>query len=720
MEQALNVKLIRKTLLLVPAAFSLVVILLLSTGKPFSTAARIIYPVENRTFVYAGAGTLEGTIYDSNTGLGIPNAFIDVDSGTDKYHIWSSMDGSYSLEVLEGSYAVLFNAFGYITQTVNPVTVANGSVVQLNIHLDAGQPVLSENEVKIHLPPDDSGEFTLTISNTGTGDVYYRISDIPPDGIYPTTGEEISMDLKVDPQVYVDLQASPHSFMRFIVYFTEQADLSRAFRIQDRQTRGRFVFSTLQSTAHRSQAQIREDLDREKIPYQSRYIVNALIVNGNLQLVNKIASHTEVAYIGPDSMVEAPRPVDMTSIDVFPQDIAWNILKVNAPAVWGKFGVTGEGIVVSNIDTGVLYTHPALMNQYRGNQGGSFNHSYNWWDPYGDQPLEPGDFHSHGTHTMGTMVGGVDDEGIGMAPDGEWIACKGFTHGGVGYSAELLECAEFILAPWDLSGENPNPDLRPDIVNNSWGGGQANWWYSQAIYAWRAAGIFPVFANGNNEPGCETAFTPGDSPNVMSVGATNSSDTIAEFSNRGPARISGVTKPDVSAPGVNVYSALNNGHYGWMSGTSMAAPHVAGQAALIWSAIPELRGSVQLTYWIIEQSTKQIEDSQCGNPAPPNNVYGWGRIDAHSAVDFALSAPWQTSWLTVEPNSGTIKPQESTQVTLNFNINGLTADNCYTTGLIVEFSDPYIIETTLQVEVCVGIQTPSRIYLPLINRSMTP
>jgi subtilisin family serine protease len=399
--------------------------------------------------------------------------------------------------------------------------------------------------------------------------------------------------------------------------------------------------------------------------------------------------------------------------------VVWNIEKVRADEVWTDFGATGTGVIVSNIDTGVLYTHTALVDQYRGTAGGgTYDHNYNWWDPYGYGPTEPYDFHSHGSHTMGTMLG--DDGGtnqIGMAPDATWMACQGFDENtGFGYNAELLECAEFILAPWDLSGANPMPAMRPHVVNNSWGGGQAQWWYNQAAYAWRAAGIFGVFSAGNSGPSCETTGDPGDMANMMAVGATDSDDVIAGFSSRGPANITGILKPNVSAPGVNVISAYNNGAIGSMNGTSMASPHVAGEAALLWSAEPALIGDVDMTYWIIEQSTKPLTTTQvCGDDMPgdvPNNVYGWGRIDAYEAVSLTLSANWDIPWLSLNPEGGEVMPSGSTVVELNFDTSGLVLDTCYSGTLKFDFNDPYVTEAMVPVEVCI-VEPTYPIYLPI-------
>ena len=258
--------------------------------------------------------------------------------------------------------------------------------------------------------------------------------------------------------------------------------------------------------------------------------------------------------------------------------------------------------------------------------------------------------------------------------------------------------------------------MRPDAVNNSWGGGQAQWWYNQAIYAWRAAGIWPSFSNGNNGPSCGTAGDPGEMDNAISAGATtNTEDTIASFSSRGPASVTGIIKPDVSAPGAGVRSSVPTNGYASYSGTSMASPHVAATAGLIWSAVPELRGNVQVTEWIIEQTTEVITDTQCGAEGPPNNVYGWGRINAYNAVDYALAHTWDVPWLTVDPVSGIVDPYATSPIVLTFDATGLTAGQCYVALLKVEYNDPYVTEEYIPVEMCVVESL--RIYLPVIYKS---
>ena len=240
-------------------------------------------------------------------------------------------------------------------------------------------------------------------------------------------------------------------------------------------------------------------------------------------------------------------------------------------------------------------------------------------------------------------------------PTATWFACQGFDQNtGYGYNAELLECAEFILAPWDLTGANPDPDLRADVVNNSWGGGQAQWWYNQAIYAWRAAGIFPAFSAGNEGPGLRHRGRSGRHGQHHGRRAPPTATThIASFSSRGPATITGLTKPNVSAPGVNIHLRLPRRHL-WPDGRHLdgrAPRRRRGGPPLVGRARPARRRAAHLLDHRAERPGHPGPAS-CGGDGPatsPNNVYGWGRIDAYEAVSLALSSDWDIPWLDVNP-----------------------------------------------------------------------
>ncbi len=423
---------------------------------------------------------------------------------------------------------------------------------------------------------------------------------------------------------------------KYLVILTTQADLSAAAAISDWSARGQAVYDVLRETAGSSQADLWAFLRAEReigntTAFHSFFIVNAIQVTSNVATLDTLAARSDVDRIEASRTFQIPEPT-VSDIDV----VEWGVARVRADDVWADFGLLGQGVVVANIDTGVDYDHPALVNQYRGNLGGGvFDHDFNWWDPSmicGVPSLVPCDNNNHGTHTMGTMVG--DDGGanqIGVAPGATWIAAKGCESSSCSNFA-LLSSAEWILAPCP-AGVAPghpscDPDMRPHVVNNSWGGSGGDVWYMASVNAWRAAGIFPAFSAGNAGPGPGTIGSPGDYAQSFASGATNINDIIASFSSRGPSTLTNEIKPDVSAPGVSVRSSINGGGYANFDGTSMASPHSAGCVALLLSADPSL--SINAAEDLLRDNAVDL------GPIGPDFDYGYGRIDCYEAVVDAL------------------------------------------------------------------------------------
>lgn len=439
----------------------------------------------------------------------------------------------------------------------------------------------------------------------------------------------------------------------FYISFTEQADLSHAFGMTDWDARGAWVADELRATAEESQREVRDALDDAEVDYESFWIANTIHVQDAPQeLAERIIRLDSVGHLHEvhDFPVPSLREDEVTTQQLDP--VEWGIQAIGADRVWSEIGVRGEDIVVAGIDTGVQFDHPALVDRYRGrNADGSFDHDYNWFDPAGicGTPNIPCDTHGHGTHTMGTAVGGQDDQGtgIGVAPGARWIAAKGCEAAdGIACSMDsLLRSGEWTLEPTDRIGNNPRADLRPHIVNNSWGadtGPIADPFYDEIVRAWNASGIFAVFSNGNDgENGCRTSGSPADSPDAYAVGAYDQENNIADFSSRGPAA-DGQVRPNIAAPGVGVRSALPRDRYAHGNGTSMAAPHVAGTVALLWSAAPALIGDVNSTRELLNQTAIDTEDLSCGGTAENNNVFGEGRLDARAAVAAAPTGPTGT------------------------------------------------------------------------------
>ena len=445
------------------------------------------------------------------------------------------------------------------------------------------------------------------------------------------------------------------------IQFKNTADLSPAYTM-NWSDRGWFVYETLLKQAELSQAPVKSYLNGSKVDYKSYWINNSILVTSSSKSVlNDILKFDGVESIQARKTYILYEPDTSAAVlDNGINAIEPNLTHVNADDVWAM-GIDGAGLVVANIDTGVRYTHQALVGQYRGNNGdGTFDHNYNWFNPDDLGDNVPRDGHGHGTHTMGTMVG--DDGGanqIGIAPGAEWMACAGCPDGGCTDSA-LLGCGQFIAAPTDLNGANADPDMRPNAVNNSWGdcGTTYDAWYAGPINAWLAAGVYPIFSNGNSSncgysspPGLNTVGNPARSGNVTGVGSSGEQNgQYATHSNWGPTdnldTVNPVMpfdelKPQVLAPGVSIRSSVpgSDTSYedGW-TGTSMSAPHVTGLVALIWQAAPCLVGDYAATETIIESTAVDMvyDDGSPDTPTNfPNYATGWGEIDALAAVNMA-------------------------------------------------------------------------------------
>jgi hypothetical protein len=215
-----------------------------------------------------------------------------------------------------------------------------------------------------------------------------------------------------------------------------------------------------------------------------------------------------------------------------------------------------------------------------------------------------------------------------MAPNAQWIACLGCPFGSCP-DFDLNSCADWMLQP------GGNPDNRPHVVNNSWGGWGCDNWYLAKVNAWRAAGIFPAFSAGNSGSSCNSLGSPGDYQESFASAAHDSSRNIAYFSSRGPSCYGHdpYTKPNISAPGVDVISARPGDTWDTIDGTSMASPHSAGAVALLWSCNPSLVGQMDQTFEILQDNTDVAPAGNCS--APPdgegNYTYGYGYLNVHNA-----------------------------------------------------------------------------------------
>ncbi len=300
---------------------------------------------------------------------------------------------------------------------------------------------------------------------------------------------------------------------------------------------------------------------------------------------------------------------------------------INAPALWAK-GYTGRGRSVYSIDTGVDATHPAISKNFRGN---SAPMAQSWFSPNTTQPT---DCDGHGTHTVGTMVGldPLKNDTIGVAFNAQWIGANGLCGGG----PSLTSALQWAMNP---DGDTSTVADIPDAINNSWNTGtggtaECTGQYKPILEALEAAGVATVFSAGNSGPGTSTITAPKNISvtlvNTFTVGNLNAANLqINSSSSRGPSKCGGtgsiLIKPEVSAPGTNVRSARPGGLYQSLSGTSMAAPHVAGAIALLKEAFPMASGTeVKMALY--------VSATDLGAPGE-DNVFGMGIINLLSAFD---------------------------------------------------------------------------------------
>ncbi len=363
--------------------------------------------------------------------------------------------------------------------------------------------------------------------------------------------------------------------------------------------------------------------------------------------MEELASRSDVARIDANPLIKNSVPgAEGKDMAFQPQGIEWNVSRVKAPDVWA-LGYTGTGSVVAGADTGVQWDHPALINHYRGWDGQKADHNYNWHDAVQQSP-SPIDPHGHGTFTVSEMVGD-DGQGnqIGVAPGAKWIACRNMDSGGNGKPAWYSECFQFLIAPYPIGGDpsQGDPTKAPGSINNSWTCPPTEGCSTETLHsivdAVRAAGIVPVMAASNYGPNCSSIKEPpAIYGSAFDVAAIDSGNNIASFSSRGPVTVDGSnrTKPDVSAPGVNIRGAVpGNGYSSGWSGTSMAAPHVAAGVALLWQANPALKGNVDQTESNLDHSATHLISAQavgyCRGPLIfQDNTFGWGLINLLKAV----------------------------------------------------------------------------------------
>ncbi len=422
-----------------------------------------------------------------------------------------------------------------------------------------------------------------------------------------------------------------------IVTFAAEANL-QSLAVQPRALRRVGVVRALRATAERSQGAVHAMLQARGRKFQPLWIINGLALEAPPALIGELAARPEVAAIEYDALVRLPEVTPSQAAGV-----EWNLDAVHAPELW-KQGITGQGVTVATLDSGVDVNHPDLRPKWRGG-------SNSWFNPYAAAcgktiadctPCEQnastpcddavGQDQGHGTAVMGVLVGDSSSgSAIGIAPGAQWITAKVFRDDGTAPNSMIHLAFQWLLDP----DGDPATDDAPDVVNNSWGfetaPGLCSNEFLPDVRALISAGIPAVFSAGNAGPTSNTGVSPANYAESFAVGAVDQNSLVAVFSSRGPSSCDGSIFPEVVAPGVHIRTAGLNSLYVLIDGTSFSSPHVAGVMALLFSAFPSLTVS-QLEDALTQSATDL-------GPTGPDNDYGNGLVNALAAYNLLSGIP---------------------------------------------------------------------------------
>jgi subtilisin family serine protease len=437
------------------------------------------------------------------------------------------------------------------------------------------------------------------------------------------------------------------------------------------------------------------------------------IPSGNVEeTISAYNDDPRIEYIEPDYIItldDVPEPDDIITLDevqktspteenlatIVPQTTTPNDPRY--PQLWGlnNIGQTGgtpdadidapeawdiqtgnPNLVIGVIDTGVDYNHPDLVDniwtnpgEIAGNGIDDDNNGYiddvRGWDfAYNDN--NPMDVHRHGTHVSGTIAGkGNNSVGVtGVAWNAKIMPLKFLNDSGSGSISNAILALNYATAKG------------VKLTNNSWGGGP----YSQGLYdaintAGQQGALFIAAAGNTRSNNDITPFYPAsyDLSNIISVAATDHNDALANFSHYG------LTSVDLGAPGSNIYSTIPRGNYGALSGTSMASPHVAGGAALVWSQNPT---------WTAQQVKNRLLDTTDPKPSLSGRTVSGGRLNLYNALPPADTTP---------PTASSFSPADNATgvgVGANLVINFSEAIQKGTGNLVIKtLSDNSVVET---------------------------
>jgi len=450
---------------------------------------------------------------------------------------------------------------------------------------------------------------------------------------------------------------NPGDTISVLVYLKDELDIpaldhSLTLAAAGKKERHRRVVGALLQSARDTQEPVLALLAEavkagEAVSYRAFWINNSIAVTGRVGFIAGLSQREEVEWMAHDRVHFRKDPVERSS-EIFyylPEDSlrrkSYPIRSLGLEALWDR-GLTGKGMLVCAIGSGVDGKHPLLSPKWRGHNGGTSAES--WFDPidgssfpFDDERSSP----SHGTGVMGIMVGGT--RSLGVAYDAQWIAAKVFDNQNLTEEGASSTKDSYLTAAfqWALDPDG-NPETTvdvPDVINNSWGTlgeyqedicQEKLWGLLDRI---EAAGTVVIFSAGNEGPDLFSIGSPGSrsvSPvNSFAVGAVDSLGGISSFSSRGPSACDSTSiKPNICAPGEDLVTIVASSYlfgYTRVNGTSFAAPYVASLAALMKQANPTLAPE-RIKELMLETAV------DAGAPGP-DYAYGFGIIDPEAVFE---------------------------------------------------------------------------------------
>jgi len=490
------------------------------------------------------------------------------------------------------------------------------------------------------------------------------------------------------------IQPGPDDTVRVIIQL--KADPLATYKSRLQATAGQLAQAEWEQIAayarglQREQQRLLNQIRNQGIELELRrayhYLFNGLAASVKVADMERIAALPSVKGVYPDYQVHA--------------SLEQSVPLIGAPQVWTMRDahgqpVTGKGVRVAIVDTGIDYTHPDLGGCF--GAGCKVMAGYDFVNGDGD----PWDDNGHGTHCAGIVAANGALKGV--APDATLYAYKLLDKYGSGWDSDIIAAIERATDP----DGNPATDDAVDIISMSLGGaGDPDEPLALAVDAAVDEGVVVAVAAGNGGPGYQTVSSPGVARKAFTVGATDKSDNIAPFSSRGPVTdFYELTKPEIVAPGYGINSTYPGGGYASLSGTSMSTPHIAGAAALIKQLHPTwtpemiqanlMNRAKDLGVDIYTQGAGrvQVDDAVSAQAVLVPGALSFGMVDASQPVwtktktlqlinvgDGAVSYSLQVSGdlpagvtTDLDPASVTLGPGESVDITFQISVdNALT------------------------------------------------